>query len=203
LRGYGSPDVGPLTPQDKLDVGNYRPGSAAFTLAAVASAAHEMGDDEIAAAALAESTLLIKLLNRTASLLTRAFPSYVRRHRSCPIAATRFLAGHRRGRTRSSRTARTSASDCAYPEVLVAWAISTQGDDLQVLHPGSNTSSRQALRISRLRPRHTYRIRCAEEGEVTARDEGSAVIHVRLDGRTEVVITLPDRKPGVNSWRVV
>jgi hypothetical protein len=78
-------------------------------------------------------------------------------------------------------------ADCAYPDVLVARAVSDGSDLRLVLRPG-NGAARQALRIDRLRPGRAYDVAGAVDGALTADASGSAFVDVVLDGRTEVQI---------------
>jgi linalool dehydratase/isomerase-like protein len=79
-------------------------------------------------------------------------------------------------------------SDAAYPDVLVARAV-TDGTALDlVLRPGT-TKARQRLQITRLRPNATYTVSGAVDRTLTADPAGSAFIDVDLTGRVEIAVT--------------
>ena len=77
--------------------------------------------------------------------------------------------------------------EAAYPDVLVARAVS-DGRDLQlVLRPGA-AGGRQRLGLTRLRPGATYEVRGAAQDELVAGDDGAARVDVDLDGRVELQV---------------
>jgi hypothetical protein len=75
--------------------------------------------------------------------------------------------------------------DVAYPEVLVASAVVTDGVLTGVLYPGT-TAGRRAIGFSGLRPGGRYACDGMEEGEIVADRTGAATAHVLLSGRTEI-----------------
>jgi len=76
-------------------------------------------------------------------------------------------------------------AECAYPDVLVARAV-TDGQALDlVLLPGAG-AVRTPLAIERLVPGRTYAVTGATTGEVTADASGRAVVEVDLGARLEV-----------------
>jgi len=79
-------------------------------------------------------------------------------------------------------------AEVAYPEVLVAKAV-TDGQDLSlVLRPGAGPI-RTTLRVERLVPRRTYQVTGAREALIVASDTGTAVVSVDLGDRLEVRLT--------------
>lgn len=79
--------------------------------------------------------------------------------------------------------------ECPFPEVLVAKAYSVDGRQLDlVLYNGADPGSFE-LGFERLVPRQEYSV--STGGSVTADENGKAKIHVKVDGRTQIVL-----KPG-------
>jgi hypothetical protein len=79
-------------------------------------------------------------------------------------------------------------AEAAYPEVLVARAV-TDGRRLDlVLRPGTADHSRTKLGIHRLVPHMTYAVTGASESHITANAQGNAHIWIHLSDRTEVDI---------------
>ncbi|AEF41198.1 linalool dehydratase/isomerase domain-containing protein [Hoyosella subflava] len=79
-------------------------------------------------------------------------------------------------------------ADAAYPEVLVAKAVS-DGTSLDlVLRPG-NGPVRTTLAIERLTPGHAYTVTGALSPELAADAEGRALVEIVLNDRLEVSIT--------------
>jgi hypothetical protein len=78
-------------------------------------------------------------------------------------------------------------AEAAYPDVLVAKAI-TDGQALElVLRPG-NGAVRSMLAVERLTPGATYGVDGATVDRVTADEDGRAMIEVQLDGRCELSV---------------
>jgi hypothetical protein len=183
-------DIGRLKAQDRVDVGNYRTGSTAFTLAWVAAAAHEMGDDGLAHAALAEIDATHARVDSPGVLAYEGVSTLV----SSDIVLARIL---RRDYWRDTVVKGPGEQvlsgplliDCRYPDVLVARAFSSDGLGLDlVLRPGANAGTLQALAFGRLRPGGRYHVTGAVESEVTADQTGNANVRVCLHGRTEVTL---------------
>jgi hypothetical protein len=186
------PDEGPvrlaLRGWDRIDTGNYRR-VPATALAAIAWAAKEMGDVALAQRLLAdaEATLDpvvedgVKRYGRASTLSTAALLG--------AVAAGPFTHRQRvaRGLPEAWRTG-PLLEDCAYPEVLVARAISDGRDLRLVLRPG-DAGGRRAVTLARLAPGESYDVRGGVERKLTAGADGRATLAVDLDGRTEVVIT--------------
>ncbi len=173
---------------DKIDTGNYRR-VPATAFAAIAWAALEMGDTELASrlTADAEATLEpvtehgVKRYARASTLSNAALLG----------AQVGDVATHRQRVAHGMPTGWTIGpllAGCAYPDVLVARAVS-DGEDLQlVLRPG-NGGGRQTLEIADLLPEQTYTVTGATEPEITADSQGGARVEVDLDGRRELHIT--------------
>jgi Linalool dehydratase/isomerase len=167
---------------DFLDVGNYS-FSRAGTLACVASLAAEMGDIEIARAALAllehkhpplleHGTLRHPGLSVNTHLL--AFSGRVNRANGMHDLVVR-------GMPDPWRTGPV-LEDAEYPYVLVAHAISDGAALELALYPGVERG-RRGLGLAQLVPGRRYRCEGALEAEIIADAEGRARVHVELDGR--------------------
>jgi hypothetical protein len=176
-------------PGNGFDLGNYRQGWAG-AYATILNAAHEFGDEEIAAAAQ-------RSLDRDCG---RRDDGGILRYTKASNLSNTFAARARIVRRDDFRNAVTqgpSASVCTgpilaaakYPDVLVARARSC-GDDLElVLSPGAQFGP-QKLRIERLRPGAQYALTGANEAVCRADETGAAAIVVDLRGRTPVRIAL-------------
>lgn len=76
-------------------------------------------------------------------------------------------------------------AEAAYPDVLVARAV-TDGNALDlVLRPG-NGALRSTIKLARLNPGQAYRATGAASTEISADAEGTALVDVDLNDRTEV-----------------
>jgi hypothetical protein len=173
---------------DKIDTGNYGR-VPATALSAIAWAALEMGDNELAVrlAADAEQTLEpvveggVKRYSKASTLSNAAlFGAQVanaesHRHRVAHGMPTAWTIG-------------PILDECHYPDVLVARAVSDGRDLKLVLRPGRG-GTRQTLGIADLDPEHTYDVTGAVEREVTADASGGARITVDLDNRIELRLT--------------
>lgn len=168
---------------DKIDAGNYRPGSL-FAYVAIMIAAREFGDDELAEAAL-------RSMDQDCGLSRNGVACYTK---GSNLANVWGVEGQlmRTGDFRNSFVTGPPQSvftgpvltDARYPDVLVAKAFS-RGDDLDlVLYPGAGNSP-QKIGIERLKPGATYELRGAQETSVfRADDRGSASFVIDLRGRT-------------------
>jgi Linalool dehydratase/isomerase len=82
-------------------------------------------------------------------------------------------------------------SECEYPDVLVAKAVSHTGKDLElVLYPGSDCKHQQ-ITLSRLEPNSLYRVSypdLGDEAEFTSQANGELQLSINLDGRTVITI---------------
>src|SRR6201987_2179378 len=184
LDGDGRLDV-KMSGWDRIDTGNYRR-SGVSALLWVQTAATELGDTEIAAAAgariadegqavteggvrrLAKSSAQANL-GWLMSNCGRANAHYDRVNYGIPDA-----------------WARGPILDAAdYPEVLVARAV-TDGEALDlVLRPG-DPGGRRRLGFARLRPGVTYAVCGGVEYRIVPAADGTGSAHVDLDGRHEV-----------------
>jgi hypothetical protein len=170
-----------------LDPGNYRRGHV-MDYATILLAAHEFGDDEIAAAAL-------RGLDADGGV---ASDGGVRRYGRGSNLANALAVQGRLARTGDFRASLAEGpppsvaagprlADARYPDVLVAKALSGgEGLDL-VLYPGA-APGRQALGIERLRPNGRYAVEGAELSEITADAAGHVRLELNLEGRTALRI---------------
>jgi len=160
--------------------------------ATILNAAHEFGDEEIAAAAQ-------RSLDRDCG--RRDDGGIVRYTKASNLSNTFAVRGRivRRDDFRNAVTQGPSAAvftgpilaEAKYPDVLVGRARSC-GDDLDlVLYPGAQ-SGPQTLRLERLRPGAQYALTGASDGMCRADETGAASIAVDLRGRTPVQIALRD-----------
>ena len=76
-------------------------------------------------------------------------------------------------------------ADAAYPDVLVARAVSDGNDLALILRPG-NRHTRTTIAIERLRPHRTYHTQGAHDPAVTADHTGRALIEIDLNDRLEL-----------------
>ncbi len=75
-------------------------------------------------------------------------------------------------------------SDCAYPEVMVARAMSTNGEDLELILSGKGE---QKIELARLKPLHVYSVDGLGK-TIQADTRGNASLQLRLEERTEIRI---------------
>ncbi|MGE0295255.1 hypothetical protein [Pseudonocardia sp.] len=173
---------------NRLDPGNYGINTDGFTRAALAANAREYGDEDSARAL--EESLADRLIEHHGACRYRGISVWG----NLWLAFTRFGGEDAfRGLVRDGvpHEWRTGPvlTDAAYPDVMVARAVS-DGDDLAlVLRPGSG-STRTTIAIQRLRPHRTYRVRGARDAvvtsEVTADSTGRALVEFDLDDRLEL-----------------
>lgn len=170
-----------------VDFGNYskNPGMA---LASIALAAREHGDETIAEAALAKAD----------ELLTRVDAEGVLAYQEPSASANVNLAVSRWARRRDwhdllvhgpSKAALRGPilTDCPYPDVLVARAMS-DGDDLDLVLFNGRQPGLQRIRIERLNPGRAYEAQGAQPASFIARQDGTFVLDLVLDGRTRIHI---------------
>jgi Linalool dehydratase/isomerase len=167
---------------DKIDPGNYRPGSL-FAYVAILMSAREFGDDELAEAAL-------RSMDQDCGFSRNGVACYAK---GSNLANVWGVEGRlmRTGDFRKSFVVGPPESvltgpiltGARYPDVLVARAISDgNGLDL-VLYPGA-ASGPQKIVIERLKPGANYELRGAREATFRADDRGVASFEVELRGRT-------------------
>jgi len=186
------PDEGPvriaMKGWDAIDVGNYRR-VPATALSAIRWAATEMGDVELAR----------RLGEDAEALLDPVTEGGVKRYRGASALSNGALLGARVANVAGHRhriahglpepwATGPLLDACAYPDVLVARAVSDGRDLRLVLRPGrAGGSGRQPLGLRRLTPGATYRLTGAVQDAVVAGADGTATVHVDLDDRREVV----------------
>jgi Linalool dehydratase/isomerase len=174
---------------DKIDTGNYQPRNDVGVHWAVILAARQMGDEQLASAT--QRTVEHKF----APVITDG----VRRYSKASNQANTILALARFSRQDGWRDLIAHGAppqwrrgpllaDTAYPDVLVAKAVS-DGRDLElVLRPGTQPL-RAHLHIQRLNPHQSYNVRGAIVPNITGDSNGEARIHVDLDDRHRITIT--------------
>ncbi|GAA0634521.1 hypothetical protein GCM10009547_43210 [Sporichthya brevicatena] len=184
LGADGRARLAPLV-SSRVDPGNYRLGSDAFAWSALAMAARELGDEEYAVAAEAA------LAEREAVTANGA-----RRYEGASVWANSYAALARFGRRSALRDMlafgppsiwRTgpALAEVAYPDVLVARAV-TDGRALDlVLRPGSGPV-RTVVAVERLVPHRRYTVTGAGVDSVTADGAGRALLEVDVPERREI-----------------
>jgi hypothetical protein len=167
---------------DKIDPGNYRPGSL-FAYVAILISAREFGDEELAEAAL-------RAMDQDCGLSRNGVACYTKGSNLANVwgVEARLM---QTGDFRRSFVVGPPPSvfsgpvlaEAKYPDVLVARAFS-DGDDLDlVLYPGA-ASGPQKIAIERLKPGATYEVRGSLATTLQADDRGTASLEVDLRGRT-------------------
>ncbi|MDI9894507.1 hypothetical protein QM797_07190 [Rhodococcus sp. IEGM 1381] len=174
----------PRNAGNRCDVGSYSFGSDSFSQTFLSLSAREMGDNDVADAAFAyvdgkEEVTRHSGVARYSGLSTQgnlyslmarfARPS-VNRDLIGAGLPTHWITGPR-------------LAEVAYPQVLVAKAV-TDGRALDlVLRPGS-ACARTAVVVDRLRPHSSYALRGGIDESVVADSAGKAVLHFDLEDRT-------------------
>ncbi|MBI5618327.1 MAG: hypothetical protein HY943_18750 [Gammaproteobacteria bacterium] len=178
----GSLALIPLKPW--LDPGNYKLNTA-YALGALAMAACEMGDTEALAAVRVE---LAQLDSR--------HHGGVLSYPGCSTWTHAFMLKSRLGRANALKDLVDEGLpaawrdgpvivEAAYPQVLVAKAVSDGRALEAVLHPGG-PAARVTLGIGRLRPGAAYRLEGADEQAAVADERGTIRLTVELGGRREL-----------------
>ena len=173
---------------DRVDTGNYRR-VPATALSAIAWAALEMGDTELAARLMADAEATLEPVTERG----------VKRYARASTLSNSALLGAQVGNvgTHRQRVARGLPTawaigpvldECSYPDVLVARAVS-DGDDLQLVLRSGNGAGRQRLGIADLQPEQVYDVAGAVQDQLTPDASGKAAIEVDLDGRAEVRVS--------------
>jgi hypothetical protein len=172
-----------------VDAGNYEKNPGAF-LGGLALAAREQGDDAIAEAAL-------KLIDKK---LERIDKPGVLAYKKPSTTANFYICGARWARRNDLYDTINKGpgenalkgpllTDCKYPDVLVARAMSMHGDDLELVLYNGAAAGHQRLTLERLRPRTAYIVKGdGIDMELTADSSGYASLVVHLDGRTALRI---------------
>ncbi|WP_254189761.1 hypothetical protein [Nocardia noduli] len=174
----------------RVDLGNYNVVNGdGMTKVFVASAAAELGDTDLAAALTRSLGESYRLVERDGARRFADVSTVTNAHH----ALTRFLRpdGLRDlmlGAVPPGWRTGPVLADAAYPDVLVARAV-TDGTGLElVLRPGRG-DKRVRLAVHRLLPHRSYRVTGATEPTVSADANGECVIEVDLGGRTDVHVT--------------
>ncbi len=170
-------------PARNVDYGNYTFNDV-FVVDTFLGSAREMGDDEVAEAALARLDGDERRTVENGALFHRGVSTFA----NATIAMDRLLRCN--GWRDAVRTAPPASvfegpllAGAPYPDVLVAKAFS-RGDDLElVLHPGGESGPRE-LSFERLKAGGKYTLRGADDLRVIADDLGRATVAVTLRGRT-------------------
>jgi len=172
--------VKPVVPQRAVDPGNYRPGYG-LSMEALFGAAREFGDVQAAEAAKRALDALCDPVTEDGVFRYRKMSNSVN---ACVTLDRQLHRGFWRNTvldpTPESALRGPVLEDAAYPDVLVARAVS-DGDDLKlVLYPGRG-ETRQRLQLARLVPNRSYRM-----GDVAliADGAGRAAVTVNLAART-------------------
>ncbi|MDT5025042.1 MAG: hypothetical protein QOE61_1468, partial [Micromonosporaceae bacterium] len=172
-------------PAGPVDYGNNRPGHGSY-LCGLAHAAHEMGDEEVFEAALDAMDEHCRPTTRDGARFYEGASNLV----NVGVPLIRMLRKDFWRRCfveRPDPTALTGPTlvGTAYPDVLVARAVS-DGKQLDlVVYPGGS-SQRVALGVERLSPHGEYRVDGAVEPSVLADTQGKATLQVDLHGRRQV-----------------
>jgi hypothetical protein len=179
--------VFPRAVSDRLDPGDYTLGRDTFGQVATTMAAREVGDEEYAAAAaatlaerepVAEANGVRRYADASPLANFYAVLGRFGRH-----SGLRDLLGH--GGLPASWTAGPRLAEAAYPDVLVARAV-TDGSALDlVLRPGDGPT-RTTLAVERLAPGRAYAVSGGTRESVTADAGGRALVEVDLGDRLEV-----------------
>jgi MFS family permease len=175
---------------DRMDLGNYqRSEIGPYTQFLVL--AREHGDEEVAQAILRKLARDFGRMERAGCISYARVSNYnmgyilMGRILRCGDVRSMILRGPPQAALKGPLL-----TGVAYPEVLVARAIS-DGSNLQlVLYPGGSSMHTQ-LHIERLQPGSTYRVEVsgAPQPQVQADDAGSATVEIELRGRTLVHLT--------------
>ncbi|SCW81002.1 hypothetical protein SAMN02927924_03071 [Sphingobium faniae] len=174
-------------PDKSIDFGNYRKGARTFGMGALMMAANEFGDIELAEAARNTLDALSERTERNGVLYYRKGSNMA----NCSIAQGLLV------RTGDFRDLYAKGPDpraltgpilgeAAYPDVLVARAVS-DGEDLDlIVAPGAAGGSTQRLGFERLKPGRRYHLSGSVDTELTADPQGKAMLDVALAGRTRL-----------------
>ncbi|MEG9227360.1 linalool dehydratase/isomerase domain-containing protein [Aeromicrobium sp. Sec7.5] len=173
---------------NRCDSGSYAFGKATFGQVLLAMAAREIGDEEVASSVLDqldhEETIERSGGAARYTGLSTQGNLYALMARFGRHAGVRDLVRHGLPETWQNGP---RLAEAAYPDVLVAKAV-TDGRALEcVLHPGGEPVRTRVL-VDRLRPGGHYVVRGATEVEVVADARGGATLEIDLGGRTELTV---------------
>lgn len=169
-----------------VDFGNYKTGQI-FACDAILGAAQEMGDREALAAAQHELDTRIGRVERDGVV-----------HYNASNLGNLMVIESSFGITGGWREAICTRppvsvlrgpilADATYPDVLVARAVSRDGDDLDLLlYPGRTPGLQHAIGIERLKPGRRYRVEGGLAASEMPDSQGRLRVAVRLDGPTTV-----------------
>ncbi|WP_150293397.1 hypothetical protein [Sphingobium estronivorans] len=171
----------------EIDLGNYRK-SPAYTLAGIAQAAAEQGDEEMRVAALATAD---DLLEREASDDRLSYQK-ASNSANVKLAAARWSRRNDwrdviANGPRPHAVTGPKLTNCSYPDVLVGKAVS-DGKGLNLVLYNGAAPGPQRLTIENLVPSASYRVN--DGAELHRADEsGHLLLSIPLDGRTPVLIS--------------
>lgn len=170
---------------EKMDPGNYRPGSLC-AYGAILMSAREFGDDELAEAAQ-------RAMDQDCGLSRNGVACYTKGSNLANVGAVEGALMRTNDFRKSfvvgppeSALAGPMLADAKYPDVLVAKAWSDGSDLDLVLHPGAAAGA-QKLGLAQLRPGGEYAIRGTGR-KFRADEQGRAAIEVEIPGRTALTI---------------
>ena len=195
VRPPGSRELFPAQRQwDYIDPGNYRLGKDTFSKGAVLLAAREVGDDEVAdevAAAIDAQEPVeerdgvrrhpgASVYGNVQHILAR----FTRHNAMREMVAFDLPEAWRRG---------PLLAEAAYPDVLVAKAVSDGSALDLVLRPGRGPT-RTRLALDRLEPGGSYEVSGGLQDRIVADEHGRALLDVELSDRVEVRVA-PGESP--------
>ena len=169
-----------------LDAGNFKK-SPAYTIGLIAAVACEMGDRKTVRDMLEIADKYMEKLDDPSVLAYKKASVIGNTHIANARYAQKddFYSMIHKGPGEGAFTG-PLLTDCKYPNVLVARAMS-DGDDLDLVLYNGTAPGTEALGIERLKPGKTYRIKDSKT-EFTADKDGRTTLNVLLDGRTKVHI---------------
>ncbi len=175
------------TSWEVIDPGNYSRGTGMSRVSVMASA-KEHGDDEMADALERSLDKRYKTIRKDGARAYTGISSWGNAgHVLARFTTKNSMAHLLAGQVPEQWKAGPVLGQAAYPDVLVARAVS-DGRALElVLRPGSH-GERTVLGIERLAPRHDYIVSGGVDNTVTADEEGRALVTVALDARREVLL---------------
>lgn len=168
-----------------LDAGNYRM-TGAFAMGCLAVCAREHGDRDVAEAALRMADARLEPVRSEGAL---SYGKASTMANAILVQARISRSGDWRRTVNGERAVPAGGpvlSGARYPDVLVAKAISLDGESLDlVLHPGKAPGA-QNIGFEALTPGASYLLEGAQTQEFVANEQGRAIVELRLDGRTEL-----------------
>lgn len=170
-----------------IDPGNYSRGTG-MSRVSVMAAAKEFGDDEFADALEISLDKRYKTVRQNGARAYTGISSWGNAgHVLARFTTENAMHDLLSGKVPAHWKTGPVLAEAAYPDVLVARAV-TDGRALElVLRPGSG-GGRTTLGVERLAPGHDYVVMGGVDENVTAGDDGCALVSVDLDARHEVVL---------------